>query len=343
MRIGENPTRDRLIEKSDSSHRIIIPLYIPHEKDYYKDAFKIFKLCVSSIMKTSSSIVKISVVSNGCSDSINERLLDIAKEGLIDELIIEKGAIGKVNSILKALRTAQERLITVTDADVLFVNGWEEGVLEVFNAFPKAGSVSPVPVFRTHLRLTSNIWLRNFFSKKLYFRAVKNPEGLTAFAKSIGWPDLELKFKDVIATIQSKNNTIAVLGCSHFVVTYKREIFDQSPKTNSIYQLGGNSEHLYLDEPVIKMGGYRLATYDNYAFHMGNVFEPWMEDVYENLEVIDKTVMDYNTLPFLKKKKIECFFSEKIFKKIFMKKKIRSLIFKYKGLNQEQIKNFVSW
>lgn len=341
MRISENPTRDRLIAKSDSSHRIIIPLYIPHQKEYYRDAFKIFNLCISSIKKTSSSIIKISVVSNGCISSINDKLLDMAKEGLIDELIIEKEAIGKINSVLKALRSAQERLITVTDADVLFVNGWEEGVLEVFNAFPKAGSVSPVPVFRTHLRLTSNIWLRNFFSNKLYFRAVKNPEGLTAFAKSIGWPGLDLNFKDVIGTIQAKNNTIAVLGCSHFVVTYKREVFDQSPKTNSIYQLGGNSEHLYLDEPVLKMGGYRLATYDNYAFHMGNVFEPWMEDVYENLEITDKMMMDYNTIPFLKKGNLECFFSEKIFKKIFVNKKIRSLIFKYKGLNQEQIKNFV--
>jgi hypothetical protein len=38
---------------------------------------------------------------------------------------------------------------------VLFVNGWEQAVLNVFEAFPKAGSVSPVPVFRTHFQLTS--------------------------------------------------------------------------------------------------------------------------------------------------------------------------------------------
>jgi hypothetical protein len=55
-------------------------------------------------------------------------------------LIIEKDLIGKINSILKVLRTAEERLITITDADVLFVNGWEQAVLNVFEAFPKAGS-----------------------------------------------------------------------------------------------------------------------------------------------------------------------------------------------------------
>lgn len=340
MRNGENPIRDKLIDNNDCFNRIIIPLYIPNEEGYYADAFQIFKLCLLSVKKTSSSSVKISVVSNGTCDAVNTELLNLFKEDLIDELIVEKQAIGKINSILRALRTAQERLITVTDADVLFDNGWEKAVLDVFKAFPNAGSVSPVPVFRTHLRLTSNIWFRYFFSDKLYFRPVKSPEGLTAFAKSIGWSWLDLKFKDVIGTLKSKNETIAVLGCSHFVVTYKREVFNQSPKENSVFQLGGNSEHNYLDEPVIKMGGYRLATYDNYAFHMGNTFEPWMNEVFENLKEAEKLIIDYKSLQTLKENKLEYFFCEKIFKRLFAIKKIQTSILKYKGLTQEQIKNF---
>ncbi|WP_264566715.1 glycosyltransferase family A protein [Flavobacterium sp. N3904] len=342
MRKGENPSKNILLPTSVSSHRVIIPLYIPNEEGYYKDSFQIFEYCLLSVVKTSVTKLKISVVSNNSCDSVNDKLFQLQQQGLIDELIIEKEAIGKINSILKALRTAKERLITVTDADVLFNEGWEKAVLDVFEALPKAGSVSPVPVFRTHLRLTSNIWFRYLFSKKLFFRPVKNPEGLTAFAKSIGWPRLDLKYKDVIGTIKAKNNTIAVLGCSHFVVTYKREIFKQSPNENSIYQLGGNSEQLYLDEPVLKMGGYRLATYDNYAFHMGNTFEPWMKEVYENLKETEKITIDYNSLPLLKQNKFEYFLSEKIFKKLFAFKKIYRYILKSKGLSEEQIKNFTS-
>jgi len=341
MRVGDNPVRDQQIQKSDAFHRVIIPLYIPNEEGYYADAFQIFKYCLLSVKKTSCSFIKISVVSNGSCAEVNEKLATLLNENAIDELIIEKSPVGKINSVLKALRTADERLITVTDADVLFDNNWEKAVLEVFKAFPKAGSVSPVPVFRTHFRHTGNIWIKYFFSKKLFFRPVKNPEGLTAFAKSIGWSWLDLKFKDVIGTLKAKD-TLAVLGCSHFVVTYKREVFNESPKTNTNYLLGGNSERLYLDIPVLKMGGYRLATYDNHAFHMGNSLEPWMKNVFDNLTTNEKQIVDYSFLKKLKKNKQDYFLGEKIFKRIIGIKRIQNYLLKCKGLTKEQIKNFTS-
>ncbi|MWB94510.1 glycosyltransferase [Flavobacterium sp. GA093] len=342
MRKGNNPSRDIVLSANESSHRIIIPLHIPNEDNYYKDAFQIFSYCLQSVLKTSNSVIKISVISNGCSAIINEKLFRLHQEGNIDELIIEKEPIGKINSILKALRTANERLITITDADVLFDNGWEQAVLKVFEAFPKAGSVSPVPIFRTHLRLTCNIWFRYLFSKKLYFRKVKNPEAMTQFAKSIGWKWLDGIYKDTIATLEAKNKTIAVLGCSHFVVTYKREVFDCIPKENTIFQLGGNSESEYTDLPVIKMGGFRLATYDNYAYHMGNCYEDWMGDKFDILYNKEKKAINYEYLPVLKRKKLKYFLTEKLFRKLFTIKSFYKFILKSKGLTAEQIKNFIN-
>ena len=341
MRKGNNPSRNFILPVSNSNHRIIIPLYIPNEEAYYRDAFTIFNYCLNSVQKTAFSTLKVSVISNGSCNAVNTKLVQLQQQGLIDELIIEKEAVGKINSILKAVRTAQERLITITDADVLFDNGWEKAVVDVFEAFPKAGSVSPVPVFRTHLRLTANIWFRYFFSKKLQFRPVKNPEAMTMFANSIGWPWLDIKYKDVIGTLQAKNGIIAVLGCSHFVVTYKREVFDALPKENSKYQLGGDSEFLYTDEPVLKMGGYRLATYDNYAFHMGNVFEDWMKDKFNDLKSIDKEANTYKYLNRLKRAKFNYFVTEKLFKKIFTIKGFYKFVLKGKGLTLEQIKNYL--
>ncbi|GEC73666.1 Glycosyl transferase family 2 [Flavobacterium flevense] len=341
MRKGKNPSKDNLLQTTESHHRVIIPLYIPHEVDYYKDAFVIFNYCLKSVQKTAISHIKVSVISNGSCDAVNTKLLDLQQQGLIDELIIEKEPIGKINSILKVLRTAQERLITITDADVLFDNGWERAVMEVFEAFPKAGSVSPVPVFRTHLRLTANVWFRYFFSDKLQFRAVKNPEAMTKFANSIGWPWLDIKYKDVIGTLQAKNGTIAVLGCSHFVVTYKREVFDALPKENTKYQLGGDSEFLYTDEPVLKMGGYRLATYDNYAFHVGNVLEDWMKEKFNDLKTIDKKIISYEYLNSLKRAKFNYFITEKLFKKLFTIKSFYKFVLKRKGLTKKQIRNYL--
>ncbi|MCF7568957.1 glycosyltransferase family 2 protein [Sabulilitoribacter arenilitoris] len=341
MRKGNNPSNEEKVENGGGFHRAIIPVCIPHEKDYFKDAFEIFTYCLFSLKKTSSSNIGISVISNGSSDSINEKLLTLYKANHFDELIIERKGIGKINSILKALRTAEEQLITITDADVLFDNGWEDAVIQVFKNFPKAGAVCPVPVFRKQFQLTSNIWFRFLFSKKLKFSPVVNPEAMTQFAKSIGWPWLDKKYKDVIATLELKKDKIAVVGCSHFVATYKREVFLEMPNINSDFKIRGNSELLYTDQPVLKRGGYRLSTYDNYAYHMGNVLEDWIVDKFKILK--DSIKNDQNLkLKELKKPYINPLFIDKIFKFLISINIFKRSVLKNKGLTKKQIKNFLS-
>lgn len=340
MRKGNNPSNENKIESKSTFHRVIIPIYIPHEKEYFKDAFKIFELCLFSLKKTSSTNLNISVISNGCSDIINQKLFDLYKKNYFEELIIERDGIGKINSILKALRTVEERLITITDADVLFDNGWENAVIKVFESFPKAGAVCPVPVFRKQFQLTSNIWFKYLFSKKLYFTSVINPNAMAKFANSIGWPWLDSKYKDAITTLKAKNGELAVVGCSHFVATYKREVFLEIPDKNSDFKIRGNSEYLYTDLPVLKRGGYRLSTYDNYAFHMGNVIEDWMIEKFNNLKQKDKGDKLIN-LKKLRKPILNQLLWEKLFKFFMSIVFIKKSILKMKGLNSEQVKNFI--
>lgn len=338
MRKSKNESKDKLINIRQCAHRVIIPLYVPHEDGYYKDSFKIFEICLRSVIKTAKSPLKISVISDTCAKNLNRRLVELKEEGLIDELILESENLGKINSVLRALRNTQERLITITDADVLFLNGWENAVINVFESFPNAGVVCPVPVFRTQFRLTSNIWMKYLYSKKLGFSPVKNPEALTKFAKSIGWSRLDLGWKDVIATLKAKNGNIAVLGSSHFVATYKREVFDYLPKEDTVYKLGGDSEFLYTDLPVKKVGGFRLATYDNYAYHLGNTMEDWIEKEYVKLKEEEKEYKSFDNLKVLKRKRFEFFISEKIVDKIMKIQAVKKYLLKLKGLKKEQVK-----
>ena len=342
MRQGDNISKDVLLKLTPCMHRVIIPLYIPEETEYYKDSFDVFSMCLESLHKTSYTKLKISVVSNGCSAGINSKLLELQQQGLIDELIIEREAIGKINSLLKVLRTVEEPFITITDGDVLFLNGWEDKVFEVFEAFPKAGMVSPVPVFRTHFRLTSNIWVRYLFNKRLYFREVNNQNALTKFANSICWSRLDEKWKDTILTLQGKQDVTAVVGCSHFVGTYKRDIFKYLPKVNSNYKLGGNSEFLYTDKPVIDAGGYRLATYDNYAYHMGNTIESWMLETYNALDIIEHKMPLKNNNDFLLKDNLIMKLARFLFEKLLYFKPFKRYLLKKKGLTTKQIENFIS-
>lgn len=342
MRKGKNTSKNEIVDVAPSAHRIIIPLYIPVETEYYKESFEIFEMCLYSLHKTSFSPIKVSVISNGCSNNINTKLTALYIQGYINELIIEKDAIGKINSILKALRTAQERLITITDGDVLFLNNWEQEILKIFKAFPKAGMVSPVPMYRTQYRHTANIWFDYLFSNKLKFRAVKNPEALTRFANSIGWRYLNEKVKDVIASVEAKDGTLAVIGNSHFVGTYKKEVFEALPKEQSKYRLGGSSEQNYTDSPVLKMGGYRLATNDNFAYHLGNTKEEWMQEQFNLLKKEEKIFNSFKELRTLNSSPINYFFTSKIFKKLLFWKPFKKLIYKRKGLNKTQVNTFIN-
>lgn len=342
MRKGYNPTKGgKLVVKQPCDHRIIIPLHIPHENDYFKDAYQIFELCLFSILKTASSTLKISIISNKCSQEVNERLIKLYDSQNIDELIIEREGIGKINSLLKALRTVDERLVTITDADVLFLDNWEDEVVNVFKSFPNAGAVCPVPVYRKHLDLTANIWSRYLFSNKLKFKAVKDIDALENFAKSIGWTHLPEEFGDSIGTLTAKNSTVAVLGCSHFVATYKTEVFKNLPEDNSAYLIDGDSEFLYMDKPVVLADGYRLSTYTNNAYHLGNVFEPWMQERFDKLKDREHQFIDYATLKILKKSPIKYFITNKLFKRGIKLKPFLRYILKRKGLNKTQVFNYV--
>lgn len=340
MRKGKNLSKDVLLSVLDSYHRIIIPLYIPLEEGYYKDAFEIFNYCLKSIHKTSFTNIVVSVVSNGSCHAVNSKLFQLQEEGLINELIIETENIGKINSILKALRTTEERFVTITDGDILFLNNWEQNVFEVFESFPKAAAVSPMPVFRTQNTYTSNILFDYLFSKKIRFSPVKNQEAMTMFAKSIGWPWLDSIWKDVILTIENKNGNKVVLGCNHSVVTYKNELFGSLPKQNSKFILGGKSEEKYLDKLSQYYDGYRLATYDNFAYHLGNVKEDWMTETFNSLKE-EKKLQYLVKYKKLKKRKVNYFIKNVFFKKVMNFPVFKKKFYLCKGLDASKLKNFM--
>ena len=51
MRVGFNPNKDKNLVRSDYYHKIIIPVYIPNFEGYFKDSFRIFKICLESLYK----------------------------------------------------------------------------------------------------------------------------------------------------------------------------------------------------------------------------------------------------------------------------------------------------
>jgi hypothetical protein len=333
MRIGSNPQKDKEIAHSDYFHQVVIPVYIPNQEGYFKDSFQIFKFCIESLFKTTHSKTYFTIVNNGSCKEIKDYLENLFEEKYIHELINTTN-IGYINAMIKGVSGQNFPIITTADCDVLFLNGWQEHSYEVFEAFPKAGVVSPTPNSRMIKTLTNNILIENLFSKKMKFDEVIDPQSMIDFGHSVNNISL---FKpihlDKYLVINNKN-TKAMVGASHFVATYRADVFSTIEKS-SVFILGGNSDDVF-DVPVIKKGFWRLSTSKNYAFHMGNVVEDWMKERFDLITTINNQFAIESPLQKIKINKIMNWLFLNFFSKILLKRPIWRLFLRYKGLTKTE-------
>ena len=334
MRVGFNPHKDKVQEASDFFHQVVIPVYIPNQEGYFKDSFSILKLCLNSLFKTSHIQTYFTVVNNGSCCEVRDYLDDLFQNGKILE-VIHTSNIGYINAMLKGITGQQFPYITNADADVLFLENWQEATYEIYKVFPKTGAVSPTPNSKMLKFLTANIFFEKGLTQNISFSEVKNPQAMESFAKSIGNEKLFSKIHlDKYLTIK-RNNFEALIGAGHFVVTYRSDIFDGLEKRYTNFILGGDSDFIF-DFPVVKKGFWRLSTADNYAFHMGNTLEEWMLTTVEGLKENNLTC---DIVPLLTKMESNAFmnwFKIKVFSRLLFKKSIWRLFLRYKGLTKEE-------
>ena len=65
MRKGINPQKNSEVTETGYYHKVIVPVYIPHQEDYYKDAFRILKVWLQTLTATVHRKTLIAVADNG--------------------------------------------------------------------------------------------------------------------------------------------------------------------------------------------------------------------------------------------------------------------------------------
>lgn len=336
MRVGFNPNKDNVLPKSDYFHQVIIPVYIPHQNDYFKDSFTILQYCLDSLFKTSHSKTYFTIVNNGSCKEVIDYLQKRFQDNEIHELIHTTN-IGKLNAILKGITGQQFPLVTITDGDVLYLNHWQKATYEVFEKFPKTGAVCPTPSSKSLKNDTFNIWFDLLFSKKLGFSNVKNPQALKAFAASVGNSNMYNSYHLEKYLTIANNEFKAVVGAGHFVTTYRRAVFEKIDLKHSSFKLGGDSEAKFLDLPVVKKGMWKLSTEDNFAYHMGNVEEKWMLEILKKIKPNRFVPSSPISLTDIKFSKGAFIFKHKLFSKIITRKIIWRYCLKMKGLSKDAV------
>lgn len=278
MRSGTNPQKAQEKIRLENKLRVIMVVFIPNTVGFYANSLEVFKLSLRSLIGSNSDQYKITVVNNGSCQEVQDFLASFSGKE-INTIIHHSKNIGKIDALIGAARGARESLITLTDADILFLKNWFPATQEVFHAFKKAGSVSPIPFRHGFYYGTSSV-LKDILLKKLKFQRLKIPENFAdhnKYLESINWGNEKTDSLDW--PVVQKANVRAIVGSGHQVLTIKREIlFSTVPISPSLTLIGEDSEFKYIDEPVDRAGLLRLATFRNHAFHMGNTLEPWMEE-----------------------------------------------------------------
>ncbi|UZH55633.1 glycosyltransferase family 2 protein [Salinimicrobium tongyeongense] len=268
MRSGTNPQKAKEKIRLENKLRVIMVVFIPNTVGFYANSLEVFKLSLRSLIGSNSDQYKITVVNNGSCQEVQDFLASFSGEE-IDTIIYHSKNIGKIDALIGAARGARESLITLTDADILFLKNWFPATQEVFHSFKKAGSVSPIPFRHGFYYGTSSV-LKDILLKKLKFQKLKIPENFAdhnKYLESINWGNEKTDSLDW--PVVQKANVRAIVGSGHQVLTIKREIlFSTVPISPSLTLIGEDSEFKYIDEPIDRAGLLRLATFRNHAFHM---------------------------------------------------------------------------
>ncbi len=340
MRIGFNPNKDQELINNDFFHQVIVPVYISNDNEYFEESFQIFKYCIESLLKTCHKNTFLTIINNGSSLQVENYLNELFVNKKIHE-IIQTTNIGKLNAILKGISGHKFDLITITDSDVMFLNNWQSETYKIFSNYPKTGAVCPTPSSRSLRTYTSNIYWDLFFSKKLKWNKIENPNGLLKFAESIGNPNFynesQLKNTFTIDNLKTK----AVIGAGHFVTTYRADIIENFKCSYTKFKLGGNSEQYFLDFPVILKGFWRLSTFENFAYHLGNKLENWMPLQFLEIESNNKNPQ-FKLENIKVDSKFFYYLKNTLFSKLILNKKIFKYFLIWKGLSKSEVNNYLN-
>ncbi len=339
MRKGSNPAKNHDHKvKTNHFHQVIVPVYLPNLEGYYKEGLDILKLCLESIALTTHDKTYISVVNNGSCLEVEAYLNQLLQDHKIHE-VIHTTAIGKINAIAKGLAGHNFNLVTITDADVLFTNGWQKAVYEIYETFQKAGMVGTTPQPMLYRTYNEKMFFDNLFNPNFKFFDVNKElkeDIKKMYRTTIGLdhPKSKYHFKKVLAI--SKNNLKSVVGNGHFTATYKRDLLNNFKNPATIEKMGGSVLNQSIDEPSVKHGHWRLCTFKNYTYHMGNVKEDWMEEV---MLKIQKQSEPFNLAPphlYAYKSKLPVNFIRGLVRKFFYRTFLFKRFLTKKGLTREE-------
>ncbi len=273
MRKGVNPEKNKADINQRYFHRVIIPVYIPKSKsEFYSNSINVFKVALTSLLNSiNPDTTAITIIDNNSKEEVEFILKDNIDK--IDKIVSYNQNKGKVYSIINEARATYEPFVTIADADVLFVGGWENTVFNIFENFPRCGVVAPLPCSGLAFNHNTSLFFDKYITGKIKYGSIVKEEDSKLYIEGLGNSAILDRNNRNFHWYQKQyylgKEIKAVVGAGHFVATYRSAIFKGETSFPKIKFKNGYEDQ-FIDILADKKGYYRLSTTETFAYHIGN-------------------------------------------------------------------------
>lgn len=301
MRKGVNPEKYKGEKNIKRQHRVIVVFYIPNViDDYYKESIDVLYNCLESLVNTINfETTCVTLINNSSATHVNAVINKYIDKGQIDKYVLYSENKGKVYAVMNEIKGIYEPFVTISDADVLFIRGWEKAVFNVYKNFDRAGVVAPLPCSNLAFNHNNSVFFDNMLTlsiKKnkivadrdcdIYLEGLGNDSLLNRNNRSFNWRTHQYYLKN--------KNELAIIGAGHFVATYRTTLVNKS-QVYPDFKFFNGYEDEFIDNKADLKGYYRLSLHKTFAYHMGNRLDENMA----NFKIIEGDYVDIKDFEML--------------------------------------------
>lgn len=276
MRIGVNPEKFKGERNIKRQHRVVVVFYIPNVvEEYYKDSTDVLDSCLESLVNSINfETTCITLVNNSSIREINGVVDKYLDKGLIDKYVSYSENKGKVYAVMNEINGIYEPFVTISDADVLFVKGWEKAVFTIYKNFERAGVVAPLPCSNLAFNYNNAVFFDEIATLSLKKGKIVSDKDCDIYIEGLGNTSLlerknrNFNWRTHQYYVKNKNE-IAIIGAGHFVATYRTALINGNDNYPEFKFFNGY-ESKFIDDRVDKKGYYRLSLHETFAYHIGN-------------------------------------------------------------------------
>jgi hypothetical protein len=260
-RVGRNPLKDTVTGFAFPPVLTTVITHLPNETGYHEQRFQIVKRCLET-MRTSAPVL---VWDNGSCSKLRNWLTKKYKP----EYLVLSGNVGKQSAMAAISRMLPpDTLVTFSDDDMEYSDGWLDASLELYNAFPNVGMVSTWAVRVSFVwgNAATVKWAKEnaAIESGLFIPLDEVRDYYRSTGGEANGPDHQYEHvKDLRITHKGLTAYAAAQHCSFLTRAGTFAPFTE-------YLTVGMGNEKPLDEAVDAAGLLRLTTTKQYSRHMGN-------------------------------------------------------------------------